>query len=81
LADSPEELRAWELSVLDEQIALPPQVIAALGEADGEGGSTSAAGPSILSLYQNDPTQTSDVDSPHAIAPYATVIGVHFLFL
>ncbi|KAJ2925011.1 hypothetical protein H1R20_g12071, partial [Candolleomyces eurysporus] len=74
MADSPEELRAWELSILDEQITLPPQVVAALNDGDGEGGSTSAA-PSILSLYQNDPNQKSDVDSLHAIAPYPTVLA------
>ncbi|RXW21591.1 hypothetical protein EST38_g4275 [Candolleomyces aberdarensis] len=74
LADSPEELRAWELSILDEQIALPPQVVAALNEGDDEGGSTSAA-PSILSLYQTDPNQKSDVDSLHAVAPYPTVLA------
>ncbi|KAJ2911473.1 hypothetical protein MD484_g8941, partial [Candolleomyces efflorescens] len=78
LADNPEELRAWELSILDEQIALPPQVLAALGEADGEGSSntsTAATAPSILSLYQNDPNQPSNTVSPNdIIGPYATVI-------
>ena len=61
--------------VLDEEIPLPPPVLAALKAAGVNADGTLESGSNALSLYQNDPGQPSDIDTPHAIVPYPSVLG------
>ncbi|KAF6745719.1 hypothetical protein DFP72DRAFT_924909 [Ephemerocybe angulata] len=68
LADDPAELRAWEMSIIDEQITLPPPVLAALTAAGvNADGTVSRPLPdaqslvaTVLSLYQNEPDRSDD---------------------
>ncbi|KAF5336376.1 hypothetical protein D9611_006716 [Ephemerocybe angulata] len=83
LADDPAELRAWEMSIIDEQITLPPPVLAALTAAGvNADGTVSRPLPdaqslvaTVLSLYQNEPDQRSEVDTPHSTVPYPSILG------
>lgn len=63
------------MTILDEEIALPPPVLAALKTAGIKADGTLEPGSSALSLYHNDPSQPSEIDTPHATVPYPSVPG------
>ncbi|KAF8957393.1 hypothetical protein BDZ97DRAFT_109410 [Flammula alnicola] len=70
LADNPEELRAWELSVIDEQIILPsvvnPPPMSSLDPPMAVGSMT--FGDHIAAGVYLPPT--GSIDTPHSISPY-----------
>ena len=79
MADFPEELRAWELSIIDEQApVLPVDNNAALQASPvAEPGSTPSLAPSdmdspmvLAGVYPPSISSSSTIDSPHAISPY-----------
>lgn len=76
MAESPEELRAWELSIIDEQV---PDNSSALPKTSPvvEPGSTQSLSPALMPginspmvVYPPSISSSSTADSPHAISHY-----------
>lgn len=85
MAESPEELRAWELSIIDEQVPLVPVNKSATpprASPVAEPGSAQFLPPNtalspgmnspmvVAGVYPPSIASSSTVDSPHAIPPY-----------